>query len=126
MNMKTKQLAAALGDAPLPKPWWKTVEVDYYFDWRSWGIVVEFATTFRGRGIVGLRQRGFLFQIGPWGMAFRWPKSGLAGNPSQGQEASAVVGGVNMQAVGFNAPPQGMTPMQAALSARTRGSNNKP
>lgn len=101
MNMKTKQLAAALGDAPLPKPWWKTVEWDYYFDWRSWGILVEFSSARRKYHHSPLGgQRGFMFQIGPWGVAFRWPKSWLAGNPSQGQEASAgVTGSFNLGAL---------------------------
>jgi hypothetical protein len=121
LSTKTKQLAAALAGRPLPKTWWKTVEWDYYLDWLSWGIVVEVSRRRNFRSPLGGR-RGFMFQIGPWGMAFRWPKESLSAEMATGQEAG-MVGGVNMAEAGFKTSPPGMTPMQAALSARTRGSN---
>lgn len=109
---KAKLLAVALSDAPLPKPWWKKVEVVWYFDWLSWGIVVEFRDHRVGGQNWISAWNGFMVQIGPWGMACRWPK---VINPAQVGQEAMMAGGVDMG-----------SPMQAGLSARTRGPGNRP
>lgn len=84
--------------------------MDYYFDWLSWGVVIEFAVDHSRKSAFKIRTpwrsmwNGFMLQIGPCGVAFRWPKmvslmGGVSEMPAQmmnvahGQQAGKSVGG---------------------------------